>query len=406
MTLTEIIQTAWEQVQHNDFFTGGFVLGILAWTGHQLRHIPMAIWRRIDRRIRHVVYFDNTNNIYGVFTDWYREHYPDKFRRVEARLRIEHEEGRGHTSIGFRQFNDINILWWKGRLLYIQKEKETLENANSRESLFIEKYTISGFFARKAINALLEECRSSHQRKKDEWHGVHLIQYDGYASRHKYIQGFKHLNQLYVDGVEELLRDLDTFTENEDFYTKRGVRYKRGYLFYGPPGTGKTSLCVALAEYLDRSVYYLSLTGMDNSDFKEFINSVRKGSIILIEDVDIVLGGDRRDSSRKEETRVSLQHILNTFDGVHSPHDVIIMMTTNKPDELDEALLRKGRLDYKMLVDYPSRERVEEYVRDFYELRGDVSLEGYRGGIPLVDVQDICMNTIQHAEAIEKIKQL
>ena len=164
-----------------------------------------------------------------------------------------------------------------------------------------------------------------------------------------------------------------------------GAKIPKGVLLVGPPGTGKTTFVFAIAAWLDWPVYYLNPKGFsDDSSFEDFVAEVNDESIILIEDVDVFW------TNRKEkgESKVSFQSLLNVLDGLHSPNKVLIMMTTNKQEEFDEAFLRKGRLDKKVEVGYARKEHVEKMLEQFYD-KENVVLEKYDVELPMVDIQDV-----------------
>lgn len=159
--------------------------------------------------------------------------------------------------------------------------------------------------------------------------------------------------------------DIDKFIAERAWYEPMGIPYKRGYLLYGPPGTGKSSLAIALAGKYQRDIYLLNLADPDiqDSNLSRSLESVESDSIILIEDIDAVFNG--REPVNKE-SKLSFSGVLNTLDGVASKDGVIVIITTNHIDKLDPALLRPGRVDFRMVFDMASIEQVNElYIRFF-----------------------------------------
>ncbi|GJM95032.1 hypothetical protein PR202_ga11725 [Eleusine coracana subsp. coracana] len=125
---------------------------------------------------------------------------------------------------------------------------------------------------------------------------------------------------------QEIIDDLEMFRNGKDYYAKVGKAWKRGYLLYGPPGTGKSTMIAAMANFLDYDVYDLELTAVKNNTElrKLFIETTGK-SVIVVEDIDcsLDLTGER-----------------------------IIVFTTNHKDELDPALIRRGRMDMRIEMSY------------------------------------------------------
>lgn len=95
---------------------------------------------------------------------------------------------------------------------------------------------------------------------------------------------------------ERLLRDAKEFLESQEWYTKRGVPWRRGYMFMGPPGSGKTSTVSALASELNVPVYTLPLASPDMSDhtLSLALSAVPERSILVIEDIDGATGPLKR----------------------------------------------------------------------------------------------------------------
>lgn len=184
---------------------------------------------------------------------------------------------------------------------------------------------------------------------------------------------------------EDLVEDISAFRSSRDRYRRLGVPYHRGYLLYGPPGTGKTSLVSALGDRFGMSIYAFNLTELNDRTLKVAISSVPAGSIILFEDIDCMRAGNRRSDVPDEEAAsgpspageknnpgdrfgVTLSGLLNVVDGFHAPENVLFMMTTNRIEALDPALLRPGRIDYRLLLGQASdSQKVELYLRFFPE---------------------------------------
>ncbi|CAH8326860.1 unnamed protein product [Eruca vesicaria subsp. sativa] len=143
-----------------------------------------------------------------------------------------------------------------------------------------------------------------------------------------------------------ILDDLDAFSQGKDFYKSVGRTWKRGYLLYGPSGTGKTSMVAAIANYMKYDIYDIQLQSLrDDGELQRILTSIQNRSILLIEDIDCV-----SDASRQ----VSLSGLLNFVEGLWSScgEERIIIFTTNHKEKLDPALLRPGRMDIHIHMDY------------------------------------------------------
>ncbi|CAL9233093.1 unnamed protein product [Arabidopsis halleri] len=162
-----------------------------------------------------------------------------------------------------------------------------------------------------------------------------------------------------------LIRDLDSFANGKDFFKTVGRAWKRGYLLYGPPGTGKSSLVAAIANHMNYSIYDLQLQSVkDDAMLRQILTLTENRSILLIEDLDCSSGADARKEDKeddenqtkkkKNDPKVTLSGLLNFVDGLWSScvEERIIIFTTNHKEKLDPALLRPGRMDVHILMDY------------------------------------------------------
>lgn len=162
-----------------------------------------------------------------------------------------------------------------------------------------------------------------------------------------------------------------------------------GYLFHGPPGTGKSSLSTALAGEFGLDLYEVKIPSVaSDADLEQMFQEIPPQCIVLLEDIDAVWAEDRgrpdRDDgpagpgsgpgSRSPRSNCTLSGLLNVLDGVGSQEGRIVIMTTNKPERLDSALVRPGRVDLKVRLGYISRRSAADmFMRMF------VSDEGARG---------------------------
>ena len=162
------------------------------------------------------------------------------------------------------------------------------------------------------------------------------------------------------------LRSVSDFLDpaNRDWYSKRDIPYRRGYLFYGPPGTGKSSFGFFIAAKFDLDLYTLNLSRINDNDLHALFASLPERCVVLLEDVDAASlkragntssNCDSPSSSppspntpipRHKGTGVSLSTLLNVLDSVGSSEGgPVLIMTTNHIERLDAALIRPGRVD-------------------------------------------------------------
>jgi cell division protease FtsH len=179
-----------------------------------------------------------------------------------------------------------------------------------------------------------------------------------------------------VAGADEEKGELEEvvdFLKNPAKFAKLGAKIPHGVLLVGPPGTGKTLLAKAVAG--EAGVPFFSISGSDfvemyvgvgASRVRDLFETARKhpASIIFIDEIDAVgrhrgagLGGGH------DEREQTLNQLLVEMDGFGSHDGIIVIAATNRPDILDPALLRPGRFDRQITVNYPDIKGREEILK-------------------------------------------
>ncbi len=164
------------------------------------------------------------------------------------------------------------------------------------------------------------------------------------------------------DEAKESLQEMVDFLHNPEKYTEIGAKLPKGALLVGPPGTGKTLLAKAVAG--EAKVPFFSLSGSDfvemfvgvgASRVRDLFEEAKKNApcIIFIDEIDAI--GKRRDShfGGNDEREQTLNQLLAEMDGFESNKACLVLGATNRPEVLDQALLRPGRFDRRVIVDKP-----------------------------------------------------
>lgn len=175
----------------------------------------------------------------------------------------------------------------------------------------------------------------------------------------------------------DLVKDIEEILEpsRAKWYAHRGIPYRCRYLFHGNPGTGKTSTSTALAGHFKDNLYIASLSQIhDDAHLTQIFGEPCKGDIIHLEDIDPAginrenMGADRKKRSGSKKKGVTLSGLLNAIDSISAMNGVILIMTSNNPESLDEALVRPGRI-YKQVYMGPVSQEVAKsiFIRMYQE---------------------------------------
>ncbi len=176
-----------------------------------------------------------------------------------------------------------------------------------------------------------------------------------------------------ADEEKEEMAEIVDFLKDHKKFNELGARIPKGVLLVGPPGTGKTLLARAVAG--EAGVPFFSISGSDfvemfvgvgASRVRDLFGEAKKNApaIIFIDEIDAVgrqrgagLGGGH------DEREQTLNQLLVEMDGFGANEGVIVMAATNRPDILDKALLRPGRFDRQITVNYPDVKGREEILK-------------------------------------------
>jgi hypothetical protein len=220
------------------------------------------------------------------------------------------------------------------------------------------------------------------------------------------------------------MQDIENFRKSRRRYARLGVPYHRGYLFHGPPGTGKTSLVSALAANFGLSIYAINLAVFNDRSLMNAISQVSPNSIMLFEDIDCMQSGNARvpsnacmnDGARSPDEKnnaaarngVTLSGLLNVLDGFYAPTNVLFMMTTNRIEALDEALLRPGRIDYKLYLGKASDcQKIELYRRFFpsvSQFEAEAYVEAHAWAETMAEFQGLLLGTERSHGSRKRLK--
>jgi SpoVK/Ycf46/Vps4 family AAA+-type ATPase len=209
-----------------------------------------------------------------------------------------------------------------------------------------------------------------------------------------------------------VLKKLNFFLNNENWYAKKGIPYNLGILLHGNPGCGKTSCIKAIANYTKRHIVEINLSKIQTCG--EFVNIFNNSiiddkfiphdkKIIVLEDIDCMIDIVKSREEREENdnyqildihnnqqkeykflknnfqnennTNLNLSCILNTIDGVLENYGRILIITSNYPERLDKALIRPGRIDIKVHFTKCSNSMYRDILEFYYEITLDINIK-------------------------------
>ena len=178
--------------------------------------------------------------------------------------------------------------------------------------------------------------------------------------------GIKFEDVAGIEEAKEELQEVVTFLKEPEKFTAVGAKIPRGMLLIGPPGTGKTLLARAISG--EAGVPFFSISGSEfvemfvgvgASRVRDLFKKAKENApcLIFIDEIDAV--GRQRGAGiggGNDEREQTLNQLLTEMDGFEGNSGIIVIAATNRPDVLDQALLRPGRFDRQVMVDYPDYE--------------------------------------------------
>jgi hypothetical protein len=329
-----------------------------------VRNLPEIVWNGAKWLFTSKLQVNSEDYIFVKFNHWLSTICSIGLLRslkVESNYDIYSNKRLDHTSIGVGK----HIIRSKYGWMYIKRREESPGAASD-----VRKETVEIAFLRNSgkLSQIVSDIRNYSPAGID---ATMIYTYsDGWL-----FHCFKPIRTpgstvFHDDKVGRISGVLDSFMVPIE--QSRSDAHHLGFLFYGEPGTGKTTLALVIAGILKRGIAYLSLNGFkSDADFFEAYRTVPDDAVLLIEDIDTF--GITRD---KDKDGVSLSALLNVLGGVLTRHGQITIVTTNRIEKLDDALIRPGRLSVSeefLLYDREEAERYCDMVGVSRELIGECS---------------------------------
>jgi transitional endoplasmic reticulum ATPase len=209
-----------------------------------------------------------------------------------------------------------------------------------------------------------------------------------------------------LEGVKRELKETVQYpVEHPEMFTKFGMNPSRGVLFYGPPGCGKTLLAKAVASECNAN--FISVKGPElltmwvgesEANVRELFDKARNAApcVLFFDELDSIASSRSSSKGDSGATDRVLNQILTEMDGMGSKKNVFVIGATNRPENLDTAIMRPGRLDqliYIPLPDRDSREGILKAVLRKTPLDEDVDIKEiakYMENLSGADITEMC----------------
>ena len=366
----------------NQFLSAGFILmilgGILVW----LKGVPGQLWDFFERFFIVKIEILDDDEAYQWMQIWLAERLKDtlSISVVTKRGPLNKDDSDSplwvdnKPKVYFVPATGTYFFWYKSRFVVLNRDRKdnsthslsTVASSTASALRTKESFTIRIFSWNKELaKQLIEECREM-ALPDDGKVEIRVATYNYWSLRDRVRP--RPVSSVILDGTkaEDMLANITEFQNSQEWYESIGIPWRRSYLLKGKPGNGKTSIVKALASELNMNIYLLILSDPDMTDnrINDLLCKVPTRSILLLEDIDCAF--NFRTRSNGKEGGLTFAGLLNALDGVATPEGWIIFMTTNHPEKLDEALIRKGRADIHEDFDNASQDQAQRLYERFY----------------------------------------
>jgi mitochondrial chaperone BCS1 len=356
----------------SQLFAGGFLLMAVGSIIAILKDIPKKIWAILNHQFTASVKItDEAGAAFLGISQWIQQQrFFGRIRQIDTR-KFKNEANR--TELFFIPSPGTHWFFHRWRLMWFSFDRTEGKGFDVKynENFVLGMVGRDKEFLKKIVREATTELKAKTS-------GVQLsVWTSGYWQT---IAGYKPRTFdsviLPTEEKRKLERDIQWFLDNEAIYLSSGTPYRRGYMFYGLPGTGKTSSVAGLSSKFKRDVYMLQPQHIGDGGLASAIADVPMHSIVVIEDVDCIASTSKRklnkkekqekkDGEEKKDLGVTLSGLLNSLDGLKVPHGLLFFLTTNHIEKLDPALIRPGRVDFKLEFKWATKEQKEEYFKKF-----------------------------------------
>ena len=355
----------------NSFTFNGIVLLMLGAALAYLRSVPHALLRLARSQFTIVVDVTERDVFYDWVANWVSSQPSfEGCRRLSASAQRKSEDKyedlpsdseRRSWQVKVTPAEGEHFFKWRGCRVWMHKDREKLKGSGVFLGFFESVQLVFLTRDRRVVEEFLNEVRRFNIPDNDEQLAIYANQYASWKLLS--LVSPRSADTVVLDGdmMQSLVDDMEWFFASKSWYHEHSIPYRRGYLLHGPPGNGKSSSVRALASRFGRDVYILR-TGrdLDDANFMDLLADLPEGAILLIEDVEQIFSEDGED-------KLTRSGFLNTLDGISAATGRVVFMTTNFVERLDAAVIRPGRADVSVLVDFPTKSQANAYLGRFFD---------------------------------------
>jgi len=288
----------------------------------------------------------------------------------------ENVEQNSETSIWFKFENPSGVFYSpfiksKNKLKYFADAQSMAESLQKVDSYEILTENLAEIYSKTEPSASAEELPN----------GIYAHEYGNSAYPERLVP-FNIREDNYIELMDSL-KDLDVaiedFVTNRSLYENSCTSYKLGVLLFGPPGTGKTSYMRRLIRKKEAIVIFMD--GVPTRKFLEKLETSTKDrlKIVVFEEAVSLL-----------ESSEDIREMLDFLDGARSVSNAIYFLSTNYPESIPENVIRNGRVDVFVRVDYPNTPARKKLIKLYLQREANDAELNATENMPIVDIREIC----------------
>jgi chaperone BCS1 len=388
-----------EQIKTNSILVGGIGTVLFGSAMFLMKSVPLALYRIVKRLFTIELAITSENGAFNEVMELLTANNVQAFAR---QFTVTH---KGKVISGY----GTSYALWHGRLIVYDLSilKSEYRVINKVEMTLFSRHT-------SLFDKLMEESKKPPLEPVIKVCGGH--HFDEVVKKAK-----RPLSSVFCAGdtLTTIKERIDWFLANEDWYSRRGIPYKLVMLLHGKPGCGKSSIIFSLASDYSRNLGVINNLALISSKFA----NTPDNSFLVIEDIDMILEANRQEQEdddtpntegglKKKVLHKNILHdMINTLDGLATPHGLILFITTNYKDRLDAALIRKGRVDLDIEIGPLDKKAVGEMFMAFYGKEAYYLVEPYLNSKEFrkrtgADLQAIFMTENDPNKAVAKMDTL